>query len=316
MTDTDKQSYSVVRLNKENLSDLARLHLAVYGKAVSPDFFPKKYTTAFTGVEYVGVIAYNDQQEPVGFYGVIPCFVNYNGKKYLAAQSADTMTHPKHRYKGLFVDLSNQTFALCRDSGIHLVFGFPNQHSYHGAVNKLGWQQTDTMSFFIIPVNASLLARLGNRYGFLQKTYKAYCRWVLKNFILDEKGVQNSSISDGYGGVCRDGDYLEYKTYSPTMVINISGVKVWLSLRHYLMIGDMEGVTDANFSEVMNGLKRIASRFGKTQIQFHCSTGTRLHDLFASHFPVQPSYPVLFQDFGSPVPKEKIKFTFADIDIF
>jgi hypothetical protein len=38
--------------------------------------------------------------------------------------------------------------------------------------------------------------------------------------------------------------------------------------------------------------------------------------LFAKHCERSDSYHVLFQDFGSPVEPERIKFTFADVDVF
>ena len=78
----------------------------------------------------------------------------------------------------------------------------------------------------------------------------------------------------------------------------------------------MENSTEANFKTVLKGLKRAAWWSGIRQIQFHCSPGTKLYQLFAKHFTESPSYPVLFQDFGSSIPPEKIKFTFSDIDIF
>jgi len=140
MINTDSKEYTVVRLNKDNLKDVAVLHEAVYGIAPAPAYFPKKYNTAYTGTEYVGFIAYNPQNIPVAYYGVIPCFIQHGTEIMLAAQSADTMTDPQHRYKGMFVDLSNLTFKLCRELSIHLIFGYPNQNSYHGAIHKLGWK--------------------------------------------------------------------------------------------------------------------------------------------------------------------------------
>src|SRR5205085_10256014 len=112
-----------------------------------------KYNTAYTSAEYVGYVAYNTQGIAVAYYGVVPCILQCGDEKILSAQSADTMTHPGFRYKGMFVELSNITFDLCKKSGIKIVFGFPNQNSYHGAVHKLGWKMTDTMECFMIPVS-------------------------------------------------------------------------------------------------------------------------------------------------------------------
>lgn len=309
-------SYTISRLSGNSIKDLTWLHTEVYGKAVAADFFIKKYNTAYTGVEYVGFIAYNADKIPVAFYGVIPCFIEYKGELMLSAQSADTMTHPKHRFKGMFVDLSNKTFDLCKELGIRLVFGFPNQNSYHGAVNKLGWKMTEAMSCFLIRVNTIPLARLFKKTRLFSSIYKRYSRFVLRKKLLPENGVANSITRDGFAGVSRSADFLSYKTYSPSTVIRIANAKIWLNSKNGIWIGDMENVTETNFKTVIKGLKRTAWWLGIRQIQFHCSPGTPMHSLFAKHYAERPSYPVLFQDFGSSIPPEKIKFTFSDIDIF
>src|SRR4051812_11835714 len=129
--------YTTHRLGLNNIADMDWLHKAVYGHKRPPKFFLNKYNTAYTGAGHVGYLVYNQQQEPVAFYGVIPTLVWYNGKTILAAQSADTMTHPEYRNMGLFKQLANLTYALCRQEGIRFVFGFPNQNSLPGFI-KLG----------------------------------------------------------------------------------------------------------------------------------------------------------------------------------
>src|SRR5689334_590601 len=127
MNEPTTDSCFIKRLNSQNLHDLDQLYEAVYGKKPDENYFPKKYDTEYTGVSYVGYIAYQDHT-PIAYYGVIPCFIQYKNEKLLSAQSADTMTHPGYRLKGMFVSLSEKTFALCRELGIYLVFGFPNQN--------------------------------------------------------------------------------------------------------------------------------------------------------------------------------------------
>ncbi|HEY1164660.1 MAG TPA: hypothetical protein VGE90_05815, partial [Chitinophaga sp.] len=94
------REYKIVRLDNDNLADLEQLYEAVYGRRVRAGFYKDKYNTAYTGISCIGYIAYRLQNEPVAYYGVIPCFISHAGGRILAAQSADTMTHPGHRYKG------------------------------------------------------------------------------------------------------------------------------------------------------------------------------------------------------------------------
>jgi hypothetical protein len=314
MSNVKTREYTIVRLNQDNLKDLARLHSEVYATS-KEGYFLKKYNTVYTGVQNVGFIAYNRANQPVAYYGVIPCFIQHGSEVMLAAQSADTMTHPKHRYKGMFVELSNMAFDLCREVGIRLIFGFPNQNSYHGAVNKLGWKMTGSLDCFTIPVNSLPLQSFSQKFK-LENLYSKYVDFVLKKKLTLLAGVKNSVLNDGFAGVHRSHDYLHYKTYSSSKVISINNSKIWISIRHNLQIGDMENVNETNFISVIDQLKILAKRLGLQQIQFHCSLGTNLHHLFAAAYKPTPSFPMLFQDFRTTIQSEKVKFTFADIDIF
>src|SRR4029077_1085612 len=152
ISNTAGKEYFIERMSNDNLEDLSLLHKEVYGAPRPEHYFYKKYDTAYTGVEYVGFIAYNRQNHPVAYYGVIPCFIQWKDEIILAAQSADTMTHPGYRNKGLFAELSGMTFDLCKKSGIRVLFGFPNQNFYRAVINKPGWTTIETMEYFTIPV--------------------------------------------------------------------------------------------------------------------------------------------------------------------
>lgn len=311
-----KKEYQVRRLNRDNLKDLARLHAAVYGVRVPEKYFYNKYDTAYTGVQYVGFIAYNNDGLPVAYYGVIPCFIQYDAGFMLGAQSADTMTHPHHRFKGMFVELSLLTFDLCRALGIRLVFGFPNQNSYHGAVNKLGWQMIDRMECFLISVKTLPLHAVLSKTKLTKALYGLYRSFITLWYKKKRHGFMNSMISDGYAGVMRNTKYLEYKRYSGSYTLRVGGIGVWISRKHGLMVGDISGLENATVSRSIKKLKRLARLLGVTQIQYHCSPGLRCHGIMCAKFDAVTSYPVLIQDLGSTIPIDKLKFTFADIDIF
>jgi len=308
--------YSIKRLSIENINDMAQLHASVYSHAIAPDFFLKKYDTAYTGAKYIGYIAYNELHEPIAYYGVIPTLLCYNDRVILAAQSADTMTHPKFRNTGLFTELAKKTYELCRNEGVLLVFGFPNQNSLPGFINKLDWHMTETMDRFTIPVKEIIpLEKLVHKYPFFKPAYTRYKSWLLKKYLNLQPGVINSVLTDGYNGVFRDDNYLRYKTYSPTQVIQIKKSAVWIKLRNGLHIGDISGITD-NFDKIMNKLSGLARKLGVAEIHFHASPQTKLHSLFVQRYQPIASFPVIFKDLGYDIATDSIKFTFADIDIF
>ena len=305
---TKHNDYSVVTLSKDNLDDLALLYREVYHAARPNGYFVKKYDTAYTGVEPVGFIAYDKENRPAAYYGVIPCFIQSGNEILLAAQSADTMTHPDHRNKGLFVKLSRLTFDLCRQLGIRLIFGFPNQNSYPAMIKHLGWTETEKMSRFTISTGTTW------NWVFL-KILKRHHDHALSKLVLPEPEIKNSVIEEGYAGVYRDEAYMRYKTYTNTCVINMNSAMAWIKVGDELIIGDLM-LKETNRKYFFEEIKALAKKLKLTKISFHVSGGCNLHDLFASDYKPIQSFPVLFKDFGSGLQLNKIKFTFADIDIF
>jgi GNAT superfamily N-acetyltransferase len=309
-----KTPYTITRLSNTNITDLAKLYTAVYGKEQPQNYFRLKYDTAYTGAEFIGFIAYH-REAPIAFYGVIPCFIVNNGSKLLTAQSADTMTHPDYRNKGLFVELANLTFQLCKAVGIGFVFGFPNQNSLPGFINKLGWQMTQRMACFVIPIKTLPLERISIKIPALKKVYARYNKLFLNNYLTTKQGIPSSALADGFGGLLRDDNYLKSKAYSPRIVIDIAGTEVWLRINNGLLVGDIT-VTETAFPGVMNKLKSIARMLGLSQLQFHVSEGTTLHRLLSAQSAPVESFPVIFKDLDAGVDTSRIKFTLADIDIF
>src|SRR6266496_1337813 len=311
----EHNEYNLVRLDENKLKDLETLYKAVYGHKPAKNYLLKKYNTAYTGAQYIGHIAVDSKNIPVAYFGVIPCFIQYNEKIILAAQAADAMTLSQYRYKGFFVELARKTFDLGKEAGIQLVFGFPNQNSYHGLVHKLGWKMTEYMERFSIPVNSFSLESFSQHFGLTRGLYKKYIQWILNKYFLPEQGLSNSVIAEGFGGVYRDDRYLKYKTYSETKVIKIGNAKVWIKIQNGFVIGDIE-MTGNDFEALISGIKKIAKRVGTANIFFQVSPGTRLHTLFTEKYKPAPSFPIIFLDLGADIPLNKLKFSFADIDIF
>lgn len=308
-------AYRIERLNEKNLPDLTRLFLAVYGEDRIPPRFQQKYSTAWTGTSYIGYFAYDTDNTPAAYYGVMPCLLQYGSITLLAAQSGDTMTHPAHRNKGLFVRLCLLTIDLCRETGIRLLFGFPNQNSFPGFVNKLGWTVTENLDCFTIPVNTLPLVGLVRRMPFLTPLYRIYTNLLLKRQKTSGKGIPNSAVTNTTGGVYRNDDYLNYKTYSDTLVLELKNARAWVKITDAFVIGDLI-LNGAKLDETLHRLKKIAARLGHRRLFFHSSPGTPLHQAFARQYKPIPSFPIIFKDLGAGIPLHQLKFTFADIDTF
>lgn len=307
--------HTVERLSAANIADVGRLYFAVYNREVAHGFFEKKYDTAFTGVEYTGFLAYDRQRVPIAFYVVVPCFIKSGDEIILAAQSVDTMTHPNHRNKGLFAELALTTFQLCRELNIRLLFGFPNQNSLPGFVNKLGWRITHAMDCFVIHTGNFSWKRLFDKTPALKNLYKVYQKSILRKYLSKQAGLDNSVFKDGYSGVYRSQSYFNYKTYNDTKFITIGSSALWVKISGVLLIGDISVAPD-DFDDMIYLLKKLAGKLGVKQIHFHTSPGTTLHGLFAMRFNAISSFQATFKVLGEDLPLEKIKFTSADIDTF
>ncbi|WP_428330840.1 GNAT family N-acetyltransferase [Mucilaginibacter sp.] len=315
MSNSRKKDYTIERLSAHSLPDMECLYTAVYNKTPVNGFFAQKYNTAFTGVEYTGFIAYNTDQTPIAFYGVIPCFIDLGDRIILSAQSADTMTHPDYRNQGLFVELALHTYQLCRECGIELIFGFPNQNSLPGFVNKLGWKKTEHLDLFIIPTGTFSWGRFFRKFSLTKRLFENYQHLILKPYLLPQNGMENAVLKDGFAGVYRDHHYLQYKTYTKTQLIRIGQSILWIKISHTLLIGDLS-VIPADFYILMDQLIKLARKLGLKEIHFHTSSGTTLHNLFAGRFNPIPSFPVIFKNLAGDTVTGNIKFTAADIDTF
>jgi hypothetical protein len=122
-------------------------------------------------------------------------------------------------------------------------------------------------------------------------------------------------MAEGFGGVHRDERYLKYKTYSDTQVLKIGNAKVWMKIQNGLIVGDLE-IAEQDLDEMIDALKKIAKRLGVANISFQSSPGVQLHTWFAKKYKTAPSFPIIFLDLGAGIPLDKLKFSFADIDIF
>lgn len=292
-------NYSFARLSATNLKDLYTLFTAVYNKACPKSYFEQKYHTSYTGLSYIGYIAYLDHQ-PVAYYGVIPTFLSIRQQKVLAAQSCDTMTHPAHQKKGLFVKLAKQTMELAKQEGIHLVFGFPNQNSYPGFIKHLGFAHADTMHRYTIRFSNTpfkvLLRKLGLTGG---KQHS--------------ESLSNILIQEGFDGVIYDQAYRTYKSYNSNTVIGTSEQRYWVNLPKGGWIGALAPLNKELFSQTLRDLENLTKA---SSITFMISPGTGLDGALSKTMRAEKGFAVIIKNLSGKYETNRLKFHFSDLDIF
>jgi len=99
-----------------------------------------------------------------GQYATIPARMKIGNKGEDVALSLDTMTHPSFRKQGIFVSLAKSVYEELRSNDVKLVYGFPNDNSFHGFIKYLDFFVLEELPAMMRPIDASglLLQRSWN----------------------------------------------------------------------------------------------------------------------------------------------------------
>ena len=80
------EEYEFVRMSDSHFDDFALLAEDSIGVAPTHDEIRTLFGTEHWGKKYLAYLAYHKQTgEVAAFYGIFPCFAEYEGKQYLAA---------------------------------------------------------------------------------------------------------------------------------------------------------------------------------------------------------------------------------------
>ncbi len=310
-------SYRFEKISPEHIDDLIYIYRDAFGKAVDRNYIYGKQDTSAFGPSFVGYIAYSETGEPAAFYGVFPCLLVLDGIKYLAAQSGDTMTHSNHRGKGLFTQLALKTYDYCRENGVHLVFGFPNENSYPGFVRNLAWQHFDDFQIYLVRARTLTWTRVKSMFKLRATIHQSWSRFIISLYSVGKPFV-NSVIEPGIGGIDHSPDFFRYKAYEEKYLVSMAGVNVWLKTgEDYLHVGDIERCDDRTFDKVISGLKQMARLMGLPYVRYQCSRGAFHEAGFRRHGVLfNKTYPIGGVNFTNVVPINQFKFTMSDNDGF
>ncbi|HET9432970.1 MAG TPA: GNAT family N-acetyltransferase [Chitinophagaceae bacterium] len=305
--------YQIERLSAQNIHHLVSLYRKAFGQVTSKSFLLKKYDTKAIGVDYVGFIAIANSGIVAAYYGVIPCNFQIDGETVVAAQSADTMTHPDFRKKGLFQLLAQKTYELARNLNIQFIFGFPNQDSYPGFV-KLGWKFfPDQLQVFSMKTGTIAYGRLLRRLPFLSRLFDS-----IMNRVLGHDQVSPSFFDDELTiGLTHDETFCTYKTYHSTCIVSINGGSAWIRMDGALKVGALKGINRNNSLQFLKRLKSIASRWGCSEVTFITSKYSSLYNAIIETLTPRDAFPIGYLPLQyDHLSLERASFEYCDIDIF
>jgi len=143
------EDYSVHKINKNDFHLLIPLMEDSLGMDVNIKYFEWKFLNNPAGV-VEGYFAKHKSGEIAAYYGAIPQIYIIEKKEVIIYQSCDTMTHSKHRRKGLFQLLAKHCYDQLRMDKKLFIIGFGGGLSTPGFL-KFGWKEVFKIKYFFYP---------------------------------------------------------------------------------------------------------------------------------------------------------------------
>ncbi len=267
---SNTEEYHFERITPEHYPLLQNLYKNAFQMSISEHEIETRFNTSSLGLPVIGFIAIHKlTKSPAAYYGVFPFKAIVNGEIIQAAQSGDTMTHSEHTRKGLFVKLALLTYEACQKKDVKLLIGQPNENSYHGLVNKLGWKHLDEIIRWDLKLRVKTipLSKIIRRFPAVKKIYFPYAKFILHRKNVVPSSFQNP-LSTAYAKVNRDIHYLDYKKTSDKFFLQLNGIIIWIQLTDIFWIGDF-----SDYKKITPGfikkIKRVAFMLGYNTISFN-----------------------------------------------
>lgn len=132
MSDLNLQTY---RVGDEDA--IRSLFHITYGRSMNDDWWRWRFRDNPAG-ESIIQLAW-DADVLASHYAVTPAVLSVDGREIRSGLDVTTMTHPDYRGRGLFRTLATETYDCSAQSGLAMVWGFPNRNSHRGYVQDLDW---------------------------------------------------------------------------------------------------------------------------------------------------------------------------------
>jgi hypothetical protein len=310
-------NYIFKKIDEEKYNDLLPLFKSAFNINTSIIDVSNKHETLFSGKKNLGFIAYSEQGNPVGFYGVYPALmVNKSKNQILIAQSGDTMVHKNHQKKGLFPTLAEKTYNLCKEENVSGLFGFPSATSYSGFVKHLGWTHNENIHKFEFFVPTLPIGELSIKSYVINRLQKTIINLV-KSFFKEGSYFEGSITDYNQEGVYRTKEYWNYKMRNKSIfVLKICDADVIFKSEGRLGIGDIKYKDIEQLKNVLLRIKIFCLLTGFIRFAFFVSPGTKLDNDLKKIKKFKIGLPIIFKNFNKLNSLESLKFVYFDMDTF
>jgi hypothetical protein len=293
-------NYSIEPLSDALFDELEPLMWDAFAHRGDRLYFDWKYRQNPAGPA-IGNIARSQSGEIAAFYGMIPEVCVYRGEQHRVYQSCDTMTHSRHRRRGLFQRLAEQTYAegLAADPGF-FAYGFGGPPSTPGLV-KMKWKIRAELPFLFLPFPLTLL-RWGA--GRLEPT-KTLTAPLLEMMIRAQP--------DTGPAVYRDENFLKWRLSNPLheyeFIVSDGAYAVFARINRFLFVMDFWEQDRRSGSPVAAALRGACADSKMNGLLTFASPHSEFADRLRGHF-------FLRNPFGRGPAAETVPFCTYGIDPF
>lgn len=173
----------IVRLNlSKDLESFKELNLACFGKNVNLD--EKMYKWYFDSNpnnidNKNAVFLLKEEDRIIACDALFPFELMIKDKKYKAAYSIKSMTHPDYSRQGIFRMMTNNSIKYASEKGIDIVVGLANKASF-GAYKKFGWNIHFIRDIYMKVIDIENLLQKRIKIRFLSKFVNKIYRFLNK----------------------------------------------------------------------------------------------------------------------------------------
>ncbi len=135
---------------QESLPKIMTLFRRSFSREIEESFLRWRYLN--NPVHDLLAAVEEQEDQIIANYSASPCILSREGEDFKTALSMTTMTDPDHTGKGLFKKLASLLYQEMLQKNYVMIWGFPNNQSHYGFVEKLGWadiHQIPTMALVL-----------------------------------------------------------------------------------------------------------------------------------------------------------------------
>ena len=310
--------YKIQELTENDYDKIRFLYRNCFNITLTKKEFYRKYYNDHK-FRTIGYFAIDSNGKTGGFYGVFKDNLTYQNKSYMVAQSGDTMTHPAHQKKGLFLMLAKATYNKCIEDGIALIFGFPNKQSYHGFSTKLDWTFNGNMRRWTFTVNSFPWCELTSINRQLKSAYRKFAEHKIRQYKVKPTRIIADQFNTSYevGMIEKSLAFFNFKLDNPSVqLLQFRDFTLLVKFDNHLIIGDIGYKNELYATELMNCITQLGELIGCRKVVISLSLNHWANSIFENNLTSEDGLPIGFLNFNSDIDPSKIAFSYSDFDTF